>query len=108
LIFLLVAAGVAYANPDPDRLITPLGLGATALTALGGGFVSARRGQAAPALCGLLLGMFLTLLLFGGSLLLSDSTRSALSLGLTGLASFGLHAGVVVLATLGAIIGRPR
>lgn len=108
LIFLLVAAGVAYANPDPDRLITPLGLCALALTALCGGFVSARRGRVAPALCGLLLGILLTLLLFGVSLLLRDSTRSALTLGLSGPASFGLHAGVVVLALLGAIIGRRR
>ena len=67
---------------------------------------SLKKKQALSAFCSFLL--LLTLLLFGVSLLLRDSTRSALTLGLSSPASFGLHAGVVVLALLGAIIGRRR
>ena len=51
LIFLLIAAGTVCAMPDPDSLITPLGLSVLGLTVLCGGFVCSRRAGCAPLLC---------------------------------------------------------
>ena len=52
LIFLLIAAGTVCAMPDPDSLITPLGLSVLGLTVLCGGFVCSRRAGCAPLLRG--------------------------------------------------------
>ena len=49
LIFLLIAAGTVCAMPDPDSLITPLGLSVLGLTVLCGGFVCSRRAGCAIA-----------------------------------------------------------
>ena len=68
LIFLLIAAGTVCAMPDPDSLITPLGLSVLGLTVLCGGFVCSRRAGCAPLLCGLLFGGLAVLVLFLGSL----------------------------------------
>ena len=109
LIFLTVGAWVAYSNPDPASLSTPLSLGALALSSLLGGFVSSRRNSGNnAALCGLCGGCMFTAALFILSLLFGDEARATMSLGLSSPAAWGIHAGVVGLEILGALIGRPR
>lgn len=108
LIFLLIAAGVAHALPDPDGLITPLGLSALGLTVLCGGLIASRRTRRAPLLCGLLFGGLAVVALFAGSLIFSDASRQTLSLGLSSGARAGLYAALVAVSTLGAWIGRSK
>ncbi len=109
LIFLTVGVWVAYSNPDPTSLSTPLSLGALALSSLLGGFVASRRnGGNNAALCGLCGGCLFTAVLFILSLLFGDEARATMSLGLSSVASWGVHAGVVGLEILGALMGRPR
>ncbi len=108
LILLLIVTAVAYANPDPDSLTTPLSLAALALTALLGGVVAARRGQGRTLLCGLMLGLLLTLLLLLLSLLFGDEARKQLTLGLTSPVLWLLHGGVVFLSALGGKLGGRR
>lgn len=94
---LILSAIIAYASPDPDALITPLGFGAMILSCLLGGVgvgLKCRSGVLPCALVtgcayvglGLLLGLF-----FGGEL------REALTLGLGLGASLGIRAGLVAL-----------
>lgn len=106
LILLLIAAGTLCALPDPDRVLTPLGLAVLGLTVLCGGFVCSRRAGRAPLLCGLLFGGMVVLALFAGSLCFGDASRTALALGLTSGARAGLYAGLVGISCLGAFIGR--
>lgn len=108
LILLLIATAVAYANPDPDALTTPLSLGVLGLTSVLGGLISARRGQARPLLCGLFSGLLLTLTLFALSLCIGGEGNGSMTLNLPPLAAWGLHAAVVVLEMLGAKLGARR
>lgn len=108
LLLLLVAAAIAYANADPDALITPLALSALGLTALLGGFLSARRGRRTPAMCGLIMGLLLLLCVYGASLAFGDESRAALTLGLSTPLSLALHACVVLLSLIGGVLGRRR
>lgn len=109
LIFLTVGTWVAYSNPDPSSLSAPLALGALALTSLLGGFVASRRnGGESAALCGLCGGCLFTVILFILSLLFGDDARATMTLGLSSPAAWGIHAGVVGLEILGALVGRPR
>lgn len=107
-IFLLIAAGTVCAMPDPDSLITPLGLSVLGLTVLCGGFVCSRRAGCAPLLCGLLFGGLAVLVLFLGSLCFGDASRQALSLGLSSGARAGLYVALVAISCFGALIGRRR
>lgn len=108
LVLLLIVTAVAYADPDPDRLTTPLSLGALGLTALLDGLVAARRGRGQPLLGGLLSGLLLALLLLGLSLFFGDEARAQLTLGASALVRWGLHGGVVALSLLGAKLGSRR
>lgn len=108
LVLLLIVTAVAYANPDPDRLATPLSLAALGLTSLLGGLVAARRGQQKPLLCGGMLGLLLVLLLLTASLFFSDETRELLTLGLSAPLTWGLRGGVVLLSALGGRLGGRR
>ncbi len=108
LIFLLIAAGTVCAMPDPDPLITPLGLAVLGLTGLCGGFVGSRRAGCAPLLCGLLFGGLAVAALFFGSLCFGDASRQALSAGFSAGARAGVYAALVAASCLGAVIGRRR
>ncbi len=108
LVLLLIVTAVAYANPDPDRLTTPLSLCALGLTALLGGLVAARRGRGQPLLGGLLSGLLIALLLLGLSLFFGDEARAQLTLGVSSPIRWGLHGGVVALSLLGAKLGSRR
>ena len=108
LVLLLIVTAVAYANPDPDSLTTPLSMAVLGLTAMLGGLVAARRGQTASLLCGLLAGLLFTLLLLVLSLFFSDEARAQLTLGLSSPILWVLHGGVVLLSTLGGKLGSRR
>ena len=108
LILLLIVTAVAYADPDPDRLTAPLSLAALGLTALLGGLVAARRGQGRSLLCGLTLGLLLTLLLLGSSLFFGEEQRNQLTLGFPAPAIWLLRGGVILLSALGGKLGGRR
>ena len=104
LVSLLLAAVIAYASPDPDALIAPLGFGVMVLSCLAGGLgvgLGCRSGVLVSALLSgcafvglsLLLGVF-----FGGEL------RQSLTLGLGLGASLGIRAGLVVLYCAAALL----
>lgn len=105
LVLLLVVAVVAYNQPDPDSLTTPLSLGVLGLTSVLGGLVAARRGGSRGLLCGFLSGLLFTLLILSLSLFFGDEARSQLALSCSPLLTWGLHIGVVFLEILGAAIG---
>lgn len=107
-VLLLIVTAVAYANPDPDSLTTPLSLAALGLTSVLGGLVAARRGRGKCLLCGLTLGLLWTLLLVGFSLLFGDEARRQLTLGLSSLLSWLVHGGVIFLSALGGKMGGRR
>lgn len=108
MILLLIATAVAYANPDPDLLTAPLGLGALGLTACLGGLVAARREPSRPLLSGLLLGLLLALVLVILALLFGDEARAQLTTGFPPAVLWGLHGAVVLSALLGAKLGSRR
>ena len=108
IILILIATVVAYANPDPDLLTTPLALGALGLTACLGGLVAARREPSRPILSGLLSGLLLALLLLAVSLFFGDEARAQLTIGLPPVALWGLHGVVVLAELLGAKLGSRR
>lgn len=104
LALLLAMSLAAYSNSDPDKLISPLGISALILTSVLCGFISARRGGRAIALCGLMGGGLFSALLFVLSWLFSDESRASLSLGASNGVSLLLHIGVILLALVGAIL----
>ena len=104
LALLLALSFAAYSNSDPNALISPLGITALILTSVLCGFIAARRGGRAIALCGLMGGGLFSTLLFVLSQLFSDESRDALSLGASTVVSLLLHLGIIVLAIVGAIL----
>ena len=105
LVLLLALSLAAYTAKDPDKLTAPLGICALVITSVLCGFISARRGGHAAALCGLVGGALLTLFLLAASLCFSDSARAAMTLGASGGVSLLLHAGVVILSVAGSMLG---
>lgn len=104
LCLLLLSAIIAYASPDPDALIAPLGFAGMILSCLAGGMgvgIGCRSGVLPCALLcscaylglSLLLGLF-----FGGEL------RQSLTLGLGLGASLGIRAGLVALFCAAALL----
>ena len=104
LALLLAMSFAAYSNSDPDKLISPLSITALILTSVLCGFISARRGGRAIALCGLMGGGLFSALLFVISWLFGDDARASLSLGVGNGISLLLHIGVIILAIIGAIL----
>jgi len=100
---ILILSLAAYFYPDPDRIIHPLAYVAVALTAFLGGVIAKKRTGGAPALCGLINGM----LLMGVMILLSFFFLSESS-GYSALISTLLHAAVLILSVLGAIVGAQK
>ena len=96
----LIAALIAYFSADPDSLTLPLGLAASALTALIGGFSAVRIHGHAALLCGLLNGAAMTALMMLVSLFFTS-----LSVGHSALISALLHTAFILLSVAGAYIG---
>ena len=71
LLLLLSAALAAYFTPDPDRLILPLGLAVSVLSAFLGGYLTLILHRRSALLCGLCFAALMTLLSLPLTLLLS-------------------------------------
>lgn len=103
-VLLCVAAALAaYFSPDPTRMILPLGLSASALTALLGGVISIRRHGHGALLAGLTNGALLMALMILGSLFCKP-----LASGYATWLSLLLHALFLFLSVVGASLGRRR
>ncbi len=100
---ILLSSLIAYFLPDPLSMILPLSYLAMALTALIGGFVAGKVHGGAPLIVGLLNGLLLTALV----LIVSLFFRS-MSNGYTAWFSALLHAAVLLLSFLGALVGAKR
>ena len=100
LMLSLIAALIAYFSADPDSLTLPLGLAASALTALIGGFSAVRIHGHAALLCGLLSGSAMTALMMLISLFFTS-----FSIGHSALISALLHTVFILLSVAGAYIG---
>ena len=98
----IAAAAIAYANPDPDALTTPLSLCVLSLAPITGGAVAyrigRRRGVHSRLLCGFVTGAMLLACLFALSLCLPDSLAGQWPPML----SWGLRAGMLIFCILGA------
>ncbi len=101
---LLLFSIIAYASPDPDALIAPLGFAGIILSCLAGGVGVGLGCRSGVLPCALLcscayLGLCLLLgLFFGGEL------RQTLTLGLGLGASIGIRAGLCVLFCAAAVL----
>ena len=97
---LLISAvtAVAYANPDPAALLTPLALTALLPSAFAGGFVCAKRVGEAPLLCGVVCGGMITVLMMLLSLILRGLPSADYAFWQSAL----LHALTVLFCVLGA------
>ena len=101
---LCVAAALgAYFSPDPTRMILPLGLAASALTALLGGVISIRTHGHGALIAGLTNGALLMALMILGSLFCKP-----LATGYAAWLSLLLHALFLLLSVIGASVGRRR
>jgi hypothetical protein len=99
----LVASLGAYFYSDPNALILPLGIAASALTALLGGIVSARMQGHAALMSGLCNGVILTAAMILASLFFKSAAA-----GYSALVSAALHAGFLCLSVAGAYLGQKR
>lgn len=101
---LLLAAGIAYLQKDPNAYLTPLAIGATALSALVGGIVTVRFNRRGALLSGLCGGILYTAVLMILSLCFFRDAGS----GYSPAVSLLLHAGVIAMEILGGFLGLPR
>ena len=100
LLLNLTATLIAYFSPDPAALARPLGLAASALTALLGGWTTARMHHHAALLCGLANGCAMITLLF-----LLSLCFGALASGYSLIITLGLHLAYLALSVVGAFLG---
>ena len=99
LLFMISAA--VYSTADPNRFVMPAAFSALYISALLGGFTSARLNRGSVLLCGLLTALLLLGVLFVLSLLMNASLSAE-----RGLASaLGLRGIAVGISILGACIG---
>ena len=104
LILLLVTAGLLTSVADPDAMITPMAMGVLGVTALLGGLIAARRCGCRHLLCGVSVGMCLTLLLWIMTFFV-DRSDTTLTLGVSPWGRVALHVAVVALSGAGGLIG---
>ena len=100
LLLNLLASLAAYFAPDPAALARPLGLAASAVTALLGGYVTARIHRHAALFCGLANGCGMITLL-----LLSSFCVGSLASGYSFPVTLLLHLAYVALSLVGALLG---
>lgn len=103
-LLLLVCAGVAYAQADPDAFLTPFGVGAAGLSAVIGGIAAVRFNRGGALLSGLCGGILYTGVLMILSLCFFRDAGS----GYSPTVSLLLHAGIILLEVLGGFLGLPR
>ena len=101
-LLIVTASLIACFDADPQRLTAPLGLAASALTALAGGWITVRIHKRSALLCGLCNAALLSALMLLLSLLMIDRAS-----GYPGWLSCLLHLGFALLSVLGAFLGLP-
>ena len=104
LVLISCAAAVAFAQANPDKLITPLALVALLLSAFAGGFTTARRTGDAPLLCGILCGGVITVFTIVVALILRGATGSGYELWQAAI----LHGATVLFSSLGSFAGNAK
>jgi putative membrane protein (TIGR04086 family) len=102
LLLITVTTAVAYANPDPAQLISPMGLIALLPSAFAGGFTASKVTKSAPMLCGILAGGVTTLAAMLLSLILTDLPSSSYAFW----QSAALHAAAILFTILGSFAGN--
>ena len=96
----VITALIAYFSADPNTLIQPLAWGASAITALMGGFVTARIHRHSALICGLFSGGIMTCVMILASLFLKSYAT-----GYSTLISTLLHTAFILLSIIGAFLG---
>ena len=99
----VVASLIAYFSADPNTMIQPLAWGASALTALMGGFLTVRFHKHSALICGLFSGGALTCIMILASLFLKSYAS-----GYSVLMSTLLHTGFILLSISGAFLGLKK
>ena len=103
ILLLLLCSLISYFSSDPNRLILPLGLTVSALTALIGGFAAIRLHGHSALICGLLNGTA-----FSAVMLLLSLFFGAHATGYPAWVSCLLHVGFLLLSILGGYLGLPK
>lgn len=102
VLLVTLMTAIAYANPDPSSLISPLALLALMPAMFAGGFVTTKRVGSSPLLCGILCGAAVTLV----TLLFSVVLWGLPSSGYAFWQSVALHTAAVGFSVLGAFAGN--
>ena len=97
-----LAVGLSFL-PDPGPMIRPLSLLVAGLTSLFGGFLAAKKSPQAPILSAAVNGLLLAALMLIGSLVLRKYGS-----GYPPYLAALLHAGIILLSPLGAILAKAR
>ena len=97
-------SAIAYADPDPARLIAPLAIAALMPSAFAGGFLTAKKVKDAPLLCGIVSGGFITLL----TMLLSAIFQGLPSSNYEFWQSAALHGASILFSVMGAFAGNAK
>ena len=100
----LVLSALVYSLADPNRYLTPVAFCILYISALFGGFLSARFNRGSALLCGLLNAALLLVTMLAVSLLFDGSYSADHSPGL----SVGLRGVAALLSVLGAGIGAHK
>ncbi len=93
----------AYFAPDPGSLTRPLGIVASGLSALSGGLFAMKKAGRAPLLCGLGVGILLSVVMLGFSFGFQSEAA-----GYTPTISALLHAGVFLCSIAGSLLGARK
>ena len=99
----VVTSLIAYFSTDPNTLIRPLAWGASAITALIGGFITTRLHKHSALICGLFSGGMMTCMMILASLFLKSFAS-----GYSTLISALLHTGFILLSVAGAFLGLEK
>lgn len=97
----ILLSAVVYSLSDPNRYITPVAFCILYISALLGGFFSARFNRGSALLCGGLYALMMLATMFLISLLFSNNFSSDLSL----LPAIGLRGIAAALSIVGAMVG---
>ena len=103
LVLLLLASLAAYFSPDPAKMVQPLALLSSLLTALVGGFAAVRIHGHSALLCGLCNGMLFLALMLPTSLFFTPFAS-----GYSALISCLLHVAFLLLSMLGGYLGLKK
>lgn len=104
ILLTFIMTAIAYANPDPASLLSPLSLAALLPTMFAGGFVCAKKVKEAPLICGLVCGGIITVLTIACSIILRGLSSSGYEFWQSTL----LHGIAVTFCILGSFAGNVK